>query len=132
MEGKLLLRSALALYASSWFLPAHEAFGNGYECFRLALNSPSDDVVHRVSALTNIAFVGAAWVSVTSKDKIRDWMMHVCGGCALMNLVWIAGGDAASLRIGYFLWLAAFFVLAVALAKLRPVSLNRQQSMDQM
>lgn len=123
--ANLLVWTAGAAFAASWFLPVLEDVP-GWAAFRYALaplipygeagNLAWDDSVPQVlSALTNVVFIilFALWVS---KQTVRPGLfVRVALACFLLNLYWFVkgwrAGGVKDLLVGYYVWMAAFGLL---------------------
>ena len=136
----ILLAVAAFLYVLSWLLPVADGGTTlsdgglpGWEAFRLALSpiwsyeglagdSWWSDSLSVLSALTNIGFLAAV-------AALAFWLQRlsrgVFGGLVLatiINALWfVLSDDRGDLRIGYYLWLSSFIVLAAA-ARSMPAS----------
>ena len=133
---------AAAVFLLSWFVPVIEGGATladgvlpGWQAFRLAMApiwsyeglSGGDglwDVISVASGLTNLLFVlGTACVLASGTRRGRRLALALVTATAV-NGVWLTMPDAAgTLRVGYWLWLAAFALLAtgaVASAGARP------------
>jgi len=133
--ARLLAASALACWIGAWFLPV---LGNysGWDAFLAALRGPfldsaptrgEDAIAQLLSALTNVAFVALFMVQLAGIT--RPWLyLKLALLCLLMDLYWLVealrAGEAASLLIGYYVWLTAFALL-VALGAVSVVSARR-------
>jgi hypothetical protein len=124
---RYLVWLAAAAFLASWFLPATEGVP-GWMAFRHAL-SPlvpyrqigtlgEHSIPAVLSALTNIMFVVlvALWIA---KQMFRAGMfVRLAIACFLLNLYWFVQAwyshDIQSLRIGYYVWMAAFALLLAA------------------
>ena len=122
----VLAMIALAALVAGWWLPV--AGGRpGWQAFRVAL-SPVwpyesftftawyDAALTIASGLTNVVFVLAfVDVVVTRRVGVRS-MTVVLLAAALVDLHWLvrAGAQVAQLQVGYYVWLAAFPLLALA------------------
>ena len=133
--ARLLAGSALACWLGAWFLPVLDGF-SGWDAFRAALQGPflEDNptrgeaaIAQLLSALTNPGFV--ALFMVCRNGITRPWLyLKLALLCLLIDLYWLVeamrAGEAASLLIGYYVWLAAFALL-VALGAVSVVSARR-------
>jgi hypothetical protein len=118
--------AALA-FLLSWFAPALPDVP-GWMAFRYSLaplvpfrearDIALDDSVPQVlSALTNLVFI-LLFVLWQLKQSPRPGLfVRITLACVLLNLYWLVrawrDGGLADLRFGYYLWLAAFVLLAV-------------------
>jgi hypothetical protein len=120
---------AAGAFVASWFLPVIEEV-RGWEAFRFALSplvpfrqfgSLGEHAVPGVlSALTNFMFVLLFVLWLTGQMFRPGLFVRIAIACFVLDLYWIVqawrDGDLESLRIGYYLWLAAFaMLLAVAI-----------------
>jgi hypothetical protein len=133
--ARLLGRLALACWICAWFLPVLGDY-SGWDAFLAALRGPfldsaptrgDDAIAQLLSALTNVGFV--ALIFVHRAGITRPWMyLKLALLCLLMDLYWLVealrAGEAASLLVGYYAWLAAFALL-VALGAVSVVSARR-------
>lgn len=123
-----LMWLAAASFIASWFLPAIDGVP-GWEAFRFALSplvpyrqfgSLGDHAVPAVlSALTNLVFALLFVLWLTGQQVRPGLFVRIAIACFVLDLYWLVqawrDADLGSLRIGYFLWLAAFaLLLAVA------------------
>jgi hypothetical protein len=128
-RARVLLIAALVAHALGWILPVIDDY-RGVHAFRVALSPiwpyeqfhiPSGRLVYLsvVSALTNVVFaivaIAAAVGAVGSRARQR-LAVWIVGAAALLNLHWpLSMGDSASgLRAGYFVWIASFVLLLLA------------------
>ena len=126
---RVLLIAAIVAHALGWILPVIDDY-RGVHAFRVALSPiwpyeqfhiPAGRLVYLsvASAATNVVFAGfaiavlAGAVSSRSRRRVAVWIL---GAAALLNLHWpISMGDSASgLRAGYFVWVASFVLLLLA------------------
>lgn len=126
---RVLLIAAIVAHVLGWSLPVIRDY-RGVHAFRVALSPiwpyeqfhiPSGRLVYLsvASATTNVVFalvaiaalVGA--VQSRARERVAVWIV---GAAALLNLHWpISMGDNASgLRAGYFVWIASFVLLLLA------------------
>jgi hypothetical protein len=125
----VLLAAAAIAFVASWFAPVtvQDRGYAGWEAFRTILQvlwSPAQfgGRSHRLvtaiwisTALTNVVFIAAFIAVVTSwRTWIRGLKWAVLAAAAL-DLYWYFGMD--HLKIGYYLWVASFFVLFAAMAR---------------
>ncbi len=124
---RILMWLAAASFLASWFLPATDAVV-GWEAFRYALSplvpfrqlgSLGDHAVPAVlSALTNVMFVVLMLLWITRQMFRPGMFVRLAIACFVLNLYWPAQAwrdhELASLRTGYFLWLAAFALVLAA------------------
>jgi hypothetical protein len=128
----LLLPLAALVYVIAWLTPVVDggttlAEGNvpGWEAFRVALSPVWPDeglevstwywaILTVSSALTNVVFV-AALAHLVWRPRIRRravaWALEVA---FVVNCSWLISGDREYLRLGYYLWVASFALLALA------------------
>jgi hypothetical protein len=129
MTTRILMWLAAVAYLVSWFLPATDAV-LGWEAFRYALSplvpfrqlGPLGEhaIPAVLSALTNVMFLVLLGLWFTRQMFRPGMFVRIAIACFVLNLYWLAQAwrdhDLASLRAGYFLWLAAFgMLLAVAI-----------------
>lgn len=138
LEAPLAWLAAVAFLAS-WFLPVLDDVP-GWMAFRYALaplvpyrnagnEAWEDNAIHVLSALTNVMFLVlfGLWLA---RQMFRPGMfVRLTLACLLINLYWlvVALRDAqglSELRVGYYLWLAAF-VLFFAVAVLTAYASRR-------
>jgi len=127
----IALTVATFLYVLSWLMPVVDGGTTlpdglpGWEAFRLAL-SPIwsyeglagdnwwSDLLSVLSALTNIAFLAAAAVLTSWPQRFRRGIFWSLMSAAIINALWLVlSAERGDLRIGYYLWLSSFIVLAV-------------------
>ncbi len=132
---RLLAGLALACWICAWFLPVLDNY-SGWQAFVTALRGPFLDsdptrgdaaILQLLSALTNVAFVALSMHY--RKGITRPWLyLKLALLCLLIDLYWLVealrAGEAASLLIGYYVWLAAFALL-VTLGAVSVVSARR-------
>ena len=126
---RALLIAALVAHALGWILPVIDDY-RGVHAFRVALSPvwpyeqfhiPAGRLVYLsvASAATNLVFVIVALaaavggVASRARQRLAVWIV---GGATLLNLHWpLTMGDSASgLRAGYFVWIASFVLLLLA------------------
>lgn len=115
---------AAAAWLASWFLPvvAHDP---GWAAFRAALEgpfrhlfpTPPEDAVPQVfSALTNVAFPMMFVMLIRKRVVHHARFLRVALICLVLDLYWLVQAARAnewrSLLAGYWVWLAAFALLA--------------------
>ena len=129
-RARVLLIAAIVAHALGWILPVIDDY-RGVHAFRVALSPiwpyerfhiPAGRLVYLsvASAATNLVFAVVAFaelagaVQTRSRQRLAVWIV---GACALLNLHWpLTMGDSASgLRAGYFVWIASFVFLLLAL-----------------
>jgi hypothetical protein len=121
--------AAIVANALGWALPVIDKY-RGVHAFRVALSPiwpyeqfhlPAGPLVYLsvASAATNLVFVVVAIaelagaVRTRARQRVAVWSV---AACALLNLHWpLSMGDSASdLRAGYFIWIASFVLLLLA------------------
>ncbi len=132
MNSKRLLWIGLAMYAVAWFVPVVDNGTTltkggipGWEALRFALSpiwplsgirsgAGFGAILSTLSGLTNLAVL---WVVVSlarpaSRPHARTlgWALLIA---TAVNASWISPGEIADLRIGYYLWLGSFLVMAI-------------------
>jgi len=126
---RVLLIAAIVAHALGWILPVIDDY-RGVHAFRVALSPvwpyqqfrvPPGRLVYLsvASAATNVVFAIIAIAAVVgalhsrTRERAAVWIL---GAAALLDLHWpISMGDHASgLRAGYFVWVASFVVLLLA------------------
>lgn len=128
----VLLASILA-HALGWALPVMDDY-RGVHAFRVALSPlwpyersniqfhiPAGRLVYLsvASALTNVVFAVVAVAALAGALRTRSRQLvavWVVGAATVLNLHWpVSMGDSAGgLRIGYYVWIASFVLLLVA------------------
>jgi hypothetical protein len=128
-RSRWLLLAAVIAHALGWVLPVMDEY-RGVHAFRVALSPiwpyqqfhiPAGKLVvlSVASAATNLVFIvlaiaeGAGAVSTRARQRIAVW---VIGAVTLLNLHWpLSMGDSATdLRVGYYVWIASFVLLLLA------------------
>jgi len=128
-RARALLIAALVAHALGWILPVIDDY-RGVHAFRVALSPiwpyeqfhiPSGRLVYLsvASAATNVVFAIVAIAAVVgavnsrARERLAVWIL---GAAALLNLHWpLSMGDSASrLGAGYFVWIASFVLLLLA------------------
>jgi len=131
-RAKVFWILAIVANALGWALPVIEddqRVYRGVHAFRVALSPlwpyeqfhmPAGYVMWLsvASALTNVVFVvmaGYLWAHVARATGSRLGVF-VLGAAALLNLHWTVTlqGNAAGLGIGYYVWVASFVLLLLA------------------
>src|SRR5262245_60034686 len=137
ISSRAVASTAIALYALGWALPvvrtstlfspsSSGALYYGWDAIRFSLTpvlqparpSSLPDALLQLSGVasgfTNLIFVLLAGSMILRVDRVPS-VRHVIGGwgCATLNLMWI-GIFKHELRVGYFCWLASYFVLVLA------------------
>jgi hypothetical protein len=136
-DGVILVTIASLTYVVAWFLPAVGGGTTlaggalpGWEAFRASLSPlwqrvPVDRLgfatISVLSGLTNGWFlfsIAALTVWPVLARRALFWGLLLA---ALVNAQWfvLSGSDRAHLRIGYYLWLASFLLLAGATSRAR-------------
>jgi len=123
---------AVLVFVAAWFLPVHKngtTTGNpGWEAFTLALDIHGKDsplvgtkgLIERISACTNFLMLVAVLLVVTRPgQKPAAWLPLSFDLATFVNLWWLSDGHVADLRIGYWMWLASFALMAIALYLMR-------------
>lgn len=134
--ARLVGWGAAACWLISWFLPVVEGHP-GWSAFYSALTGPfhsdfpvrGDDSVPQVlSALTNVAFAVLFLQWIRGEMPRPSLFLKISLACFLCNLYWLVAmlraGEHGVLLVGYYLWLAAFALLAT-LGIIRAVSGRR-------
>jgi len=128
-RARVLLLVAIVAHALGWALPVMDDY-RGFHAFRIALSPlwpyeqfhiPSGRLVFLSvgSALTNLVFALVAIAALVgalqtrSRQRVAVW---VVGAATLLNLHWpVSMGDSAGdLRAGYYVWIASFVLLLLA------------------
>ena len=128
-RARAVLLVAIVAHALGWALPVIDDY-RGFHAFRIALSPlwpyehfhiPSGRLVYLSvgSALTNVVFVALAIAALAgamhtrSRQRVAVWVL---GAATLLNLHWpISMGDSAGdLRSGYYIWIASFVLLLLA------------------
>ena len=122
----LLLLAAAAAFVLGWVLPVIDDYV-GWHAFRVALSPiwPYENfgfeawysgLLTVASALTNVVFLLVLadvvfWRRLDS--RVAAWLLL---GAFVLNLHWFvrAGSEFTMFRVGYYLWLASFLLLALA------------------
>lgn len=119
---------AAACFLAGWFLPA-AAEVPGWMAFRYALSplwpygssepQGGEDAVPQVlSALTNVVFVVMLTQLMANRVRRPGLFFRVALACFVMNLYWfvqmLRDGSLHELWIGYYVWMVAFALLALA------------------
>jgi Protein of unknown function (DUF3024) len=120
-----LLVTAACSYVLAWFLPVLGDYV-GWQAFRIALSSiwPYQgfvggslyiSAVDILSALTNVAFVVCLVGLVARWRMKRSFVVSLLAAAAALDVSWFVsmGDDRGKLRIGYYLWVCSFIVLAL-------------------
>jgi hypothetical protein len=122
---RALLVAAVLAFVGGWVLPVVDDY-RGWQAFRVAL-SPAwpyenfrfdawyDAALTIASSLTNVVFV-LALAAVTLRLSATRTLTGILLGAVLLNLQWLvrAGAQFTELGVGYFVWVAAFPLLALA------------------
>jgi hypothetical protein len=127
-----LLTLGIVTYIVSWFAPVLHVLRPGkdmvvgWEAFLFALMSAAEGgsglwrkTIYVLSAATNVVMVGALVLHLSRRapyGMLRAMLM----ASALVNLHWFAlNDDRPALRLGYYLWVASFLVVAAGLGPRR-------------
>jgi hypothetical protein len=128
-RARALLLAAIVANLLGWALPVIDDY-RGVHAFRVALSPlwpyeqfhiPSGRLVYLsvASAATNVVFalvaIAAAAGAVGSRGRQR-LAVWILGAAAILNLHWpLSMGDSgADLRAGYYVWVASFVLLLLA------------------
>ena len=128
-RARVLLIAAIVAHALGWVLPVLDNY-RGVHAFRVALSPlwpyeqfhvPAGRLVYLSvsSAATNAVFAALVIVAAVgavhtrSRQRLAVWIV---GAATLLNLHWplTMGSNAADLRIGYYVWVASFVLLLLA------------------
>jgi hypothetical protein len=132
-RARVVLLVSIIAHALGWVLPVMDDY-RGFHAFRVALSPlwpyersgtqfhiPSGRLVYLsvASGLTNVVFAMIAIAALAgaaqtrSRQRVAVW---VVGAATLLNLHWpISMGDSAGgLRAGYYVWIASFVLLLLA------------------
>jgi hypothetical protein len=128
-RARVVLLVSIVAHLLGWALPVMDDY-RGLHAFRIALSPlwpyeqfhiPSGRLVYLSvgSALTNVVFVVVAIAALAgvvrtrSRQRVAVWVL---GAATLLNLHWpISMGDSAGdLRSGYYVWIASFVLLLLA------------------
>ena len=128
-RARVVLLVSIVAYALGWALPVMDDY-RGLHAFRIALSPlwpyeqfhiPSGRLVYLsvASALTNLVFAVVAIAALAGAMQTRSRQLvavWVLGAATLLNLHWpISMGDSAGdLRSGYYVWIASFLLLLLA------------------
>lgn len=118
------------MFLASWFLPVLEDLP-GWMAFRYAL-APlvpyrdagtlgfEDSAPQVMSALTNVVFIVLFVLWVSRQSPRPGMFVRITLACFLINLYWFVKAwresGIADLLYGYYVWVAAFALLAVVAA----------------
>jgi hypothetical protein len=138
----IVLIAALLAHAAGWLAPAVDGYA-GWQAFRVALSPvwPFEHftvptwqliVLAVASAATNALFAGGAIAiaaGAVDRRSSRRALVVALLVAALVNLHWPVsmGEHRADLRVGYYVWVASFVLLAVS-AAVRPARLTVRQA----
>ena len=133
-RATIVLAVATFIYVLSWLMPVVDGGTTlrdggvpGWEAFRVALSpiwsyeglagddSWFSDLISVLSGLTNIGFLAS--VAVLAFWPQRFTRAIFCGLvlATIINALWfVLSDERGDLRIGYYLWLGSFIVLAMA------------------
>jgi hypothetical protein len=119
------LVTATCSFVLAWFWPVLGDYV-GWQAFRIALSpmwpyqgfvggSRFKDVVDILSALTNVAFVVCLVGLVVRWRVKRSFVISILAAAAALDVSWFVslGDDRGKLRIGYYLWVCSFILLAL-------------------
>jgi hypothetical protein len=128
-RARVALLVSIVAHVFGWALPVMDDY-RGVHAFRIALSPiwpyeqfriPSGRLVYLsvASALTNVVFVAVAIAALVgalntrSRQLVCVWLV---GAATVLNLHWpISMGDSAGdLRSGYYVWIASFVLLLLA------------------
>jgi hypothetical protein len=128
-RSRWLLLAAIVAHALGWALPVMDDY-RGVHAFRVALSPlwpyekfhiPPGPLVYLSigSALTNFVFAAVAIAALAGAMRTRARQLvavWVVGAATVLNLHWpISMGDSAGgLRAGYYVWIASFVLLLLA------------------
>ena len=128
-RARVALLVSIVAHALGWALPVMDDY-RGVHAFRIALSPiwpyeqfriPSGRLVYLsvASALTNLLFAAVALAALAGAVKTRSRQLvcvWVVGAATVLNLHWpISMGDSAGdLRSGYYVWIASFVLLLLA------------------
>jgi hypothetical protein len=124
-RNPLLVAAALA-FIGGWVLPVIDDHP-GWQAFRVALSPvwPYENfgfdawysaALTVASALTNAVFVGALAAVLLRLSVAARTLTWILLGAMLLDLQWLvrAGSQFTVLGVGYYVWIAAFPLLALA------------------
>ena len=128
-RARVVLLVSIVAHALGWALPVMDDY-RGVHAFRIALSPiwpyeqfhiPSGRLVYLsvASALTNLVFAAVAIAALAGAVQTRSRRIAcvwVVGAATVLNLHWpISMGDSAGdLRSGYYVWIASFVLLLLA------------------
>jgi hypothetical protein len=127
MKSRNLGWIAAACFVAAWFLPAASEVP-GWMAFRYAFapvwpygaaepTGVEDAVPQVLSALTNVVFVVMFLQLIARRAMRPSLFFRVAIACFVLNLYWfvqlLRDGTLGDLRIGYYVWLAAFALLVL-------------------
>jgi hypothetical protein len=128
-RARVVLLVSIVAHALGWALPVIDDY-RGVHAFRVALSPlwpyeqfhiPSGRLVYLsvASALTNLVFAAVAITALAGAVETRSRQrlaVFAVGAATLLNLHWpISMGDGAGdLRAGYYVWIASFVLLLLA------------------
>jgi hypothetical protein len=132
-SGHRLIAAAWLVHGVAWFLPVHKdgvVFPDGlpgWQALRVSLSAiwPSTAsfyldnwyqvVLGTVSGITTLLFLfGSPWVVLRGSPSRQRRSAWVTAIAFIVNTHWFVF-DRSDLRIGYFLWLFSFLLLAIGL-----------------
>lgn len=134
-RARWLALAATLLWLASWFLPVVDDI-NGWAAFRYALASiwpyqnrggdDADAAPQVLSAVSNAVFLVLAGKALVGRVWRPGLYARVALACALVDCYWLVQAaredEIANLRIGYYVWIAAFVLLIVSGASDRRTS----------
>jgi len=123
---------AVLVFAVAWFVPVHKDGSPsrvpGWEAFTGALDIQGKDtplfdasgLMQRLSACTNfLMLLAVALVVLRPGQQPPSWLPVSFDVATFLNLWWLKGGHVGDLRIGYWMWLGSFALMAIALYLMR-------------
>jgi hypothetical protein len=139
MKSKSLVLVGAASYLLAWFLPVVEGGKSlstgtlpGWEAFRVALSPiwPYDSfelsawswsLLYVVSGLTNFVLVGALLRVILNPSQPHRFLRAIVFASAAFNTWFLLLSDRGDLRMGYYVWAIAFFLIGAGVASGRPL-----------
>ena len=122
----IFLVAAVLAFVGGWVLPVIDDHP-GWQAFRVGLSPvwPYENfgfaawysaALTVASALTNAVFVVALGAVVLRPNVVARKLTWILLGAMLIDLQWLvrAGEQFTQLSIGYYVWIAAFALLALA------------------
>jgi hypothetical protein len=126
------------IYVLAWLLPAlkhkFDFLGissvdtyYGWNAFLFTLTSKLPDkdssflewyayFITKGSALSNFIMTGTLLDVFLNTGYLHPAIQTALFACAVLNTIWLFGENVRDLRIGYYLWVGSFFLIAAALA----------------